>query len=194
MDCAMTHDFVRSETNRNQIIVDCQQGDKDAFRLLFETHKDRVYSIALHYSGNDATAHDIAQQVFLKLMTNIGQFNFQSEFSTWLYRMVVNTCYDEQRRWRRFIPFGEATEVQTMRTKENIEANYSRVEIREAVQMAISSLRPKLRMPILLKYIEGLSYEEIAQILGCSTGTVASRLNRGHKALAQKLGHLREVL
>ena len=81
-----------------------------------------------------------------------------------------------------------------MRTTENIEATYTRLEISENVSLAISSLKPKLRMPILLKYVEGMTYEEIAQVLGCSAGTVASRLNRGHKALAQKLEHLRKVL
>lgn len=189
----MTHEFVCREPERDHIIVACQQGDRDAFHLLFEKHKDRVYSIALHFSGNDATAHDIAQQVFLKLITNIRQFNWQSEFNTWLYRMVANTCFDEQRRWRRLIPFGEAQEVKVMRVKEDVEMTYKQVERAEMVRAAISRLRPKLRMPILLKYIEGLSYEEIAQVLGCSMGTVASRLNRGHKALAQQLGHLREV-
>ena len=188
----MIHDFVRQ--NRDHVIAACQQGDREAFRMLFEAHKDRVYAIALHYSGNDATAQDIAQQVFLKLMTNIKQFNFQSEFTTWLYRMVANTCFDEQRRWRRLIPFGDATELQAMRTTENIEATYTRLEISENVSLAISSLKPKLRMPILLKYVEGMTYEEIAQVLGCSAGTVASRLNRGHKDLAQKLEHLRKVL
>ena len=189
----MTHEFVCREPERDHIIVACQQGDRDAFHLLFEKHKDRVYSIALHFSGNDATAHDIAQQVFLKLITNIRQFNWQSEFNTWLYRMVANTCFDEQRRWRRLIPFGEAQEVKVMRVKEDVEMTYKQVERAEMVRAAISRLRPKLRMPILLKYIEGLSYEEIAQVWGCSMGTVASRLNRGHKALAQQLGHLREV-
>lgn len=188
----MTHEFVCREPERDHIIVACQQGDRDAFHLLFEKHKDRVYSIALHFSGNDATAHDIAQQVFLKLITNIRQFNWQSEFNTWLYRMVANACFDEQRRWRRLIPFGESQEVKVLRVKEDIETTYKQVERAEMVRVAISRLRPKLRMPILLKYIEGLSYEEIAQVLGCSMGTVASRLNRGHKALAQQLGHLRE--
>jgi RNA polymerase sigma-70 factor (ECF subfamily) len=108
--------------------------------------------------------------------------------------MVANACFDEQRRWRRFIPFGEATEVQTMRTKENIEVNFSRTELSETVRKAISTLKPKLRLPIVLKYIEGLSYEEIAQVLDCSPGTVASRMNRGHKALAHQLRHLRNVL
>ena len=140
----MTHNLVRP--NRDHVIAACQQGDREAFQLLFEAHKDRVYAIALHYSGNDTAAQDIAQQVFLKLMTNIRQFNFQSEFTTWLYRMVANTCFDEQRRWRRWIPFGDATEVQTMRATENIEANYARAEMSESVGRAISSLKPKLRL------------------------------------------------
>jgi RNA polymerase sigma-70 factor, ECF subfamily len=189
----ITQDFV-GETNRNQVIAACQQGDREAFRLLFEAHKDRVYSIALHYSGNDATAQDIAQQVFLKLLTNIGQFTFQSEFTTWLYRMVANTCFDEGRKWRKWIPLGESSEVQGMRSRENTETTFAHLELSESVGLAISTLKPKLRMPILLRYIEGLSYEEIAQVLDCSAGTVASRLNRGHKALAQKLEHLRDVL
>jgi RNA polymerase sigma-70 factor, ECF subfamily len=190
----MTHDLVCRESERDAVVAACQQGDREAFQLLFERYKDRVYAIALHYSGNETTAHDIAQQVFLKLMTCIGQFNWQSEFSTWLYRLVANACYDEQRRWRRLIPFGEANEVRTMRTQENIEANYTRVEMADNIRAAIADLKPKLRLPILLKYIEGLSYEEMAQVLDCSMGTVASRLNRGHKALAQKLGHLRALV
>ena len=187
----MTQSFVRNEQERNQLIVACQDGDREAFSMLFAQHKDKVYSIALHFSGNEATAHDIAQQVFLKLMTNIQQFNFQAEFSTWLYRMVANTCFDEQRRWRKFLPFGDEVEIRQLQSRENIEANYSRVELSGAVQAAIAKLKPKLRMPILLKYIEGMSYEEIAQVLDCSMGTVASRLNRSHKALAEKLSYLR---
>ena len=190
----MIHEFARPEAERDPIIIACQQGDRESFHLLFEKHKDRVYSIALHFSGNAATAHDIAQQVFLKLLSNIGKFNWQSDFNTWLYRMVANVCFDEQRRWRRLIPFGEAQEVMVMQTSENIEASYQRIELAEVVRGAICKLKPKLRLPILLKYIEGMSYEEIAQVLDCSIGTVASRLNRGHKALAQKLGHLRKSL
>ena len=71
------------------------------------------------------------------------------------------------------------------------EKHYARLEIADSVKAAITELKPKFRLPILLKYIEELSYEEIAQVLGCSKGTVASRLNRGHKALAKRLVHLR---
>src|ERR671919_1135824 len=76
----------------------CRQGDRDAFRLLYEAYKDRVYSIALYFfHGNAATAADVTQQVFLKLLDNIGQFRGEAAFSTWLYRYVVNACVDRTR-------------------------------------------------------------------------------------------------
>ena len=70
------------------------------------------------------------------------------------------------------------------------EKQFARLEVSEAVQAAIAELKPRFRLPILLKYIEGLSYEEIASVMGCSKGTVASRLNRGHSQLAKRLAHL----
>lgn len=177
---------------RERVIEACQNGDREAFRLLFETYKDKVYSIALYnFGGNETAARDVAQQVFLKLITTIKQFRRDAEFTTWLYRLVVNTCIDEQRRQRRFLPFGDVTEMRASMSKRSQEEKFERVEIAESVREAINQLKPKLRMPILLKYIEGLSYEEIAEVLGCSKGTVASRLNRGHKRLAQSLSHLR---
>jgi RNA polymerase sigma-70 factor (ECF subfamily) len=73
------------------VITRCQQGDRDALRALFETYKDRVYSIAMYsLGGNEQLASDVTQQVFIKLMTRIGQFRGDSEFATWLYRLVVN--------------------------------------------------------------------------------------------------------
>lgn len=72
------------------------------------------------------------------------------------------------------------------------ERQYARAEVGEAVRKAIGELKPKFRLPILLKYVEGLSYEEIANVMGCSKGTVASRLNRGHGELAKRLAYLRD--
>jgi RNA polymerase sigma-70 factor (ECF subfamily) len=176
-----------------QVIDACQQGDRDAFRILFETYKDRVYSIAVYSLGGDTTcADDVTQQIFLKLFTAIRQFRGDSEFTTWLYRLVVNACMDERRRRRRLLPFGEVFMMkQHPSEKKPQEKQYGKKEIAEAVQIAIAQLKPKFRLPILLKYIEGLSYEEIAQVMGCSKGTVASRLNRGHGQLAKRLSHLR---
>jgi RNA polymerase sigma-70 factor, ECF subfamily len=174
-----------------RIIEACQQGDRAAFQLLFETYKDKVFSIAVYSSGGDRSiADDVTQQIFLKLFTAIQQFRGDSEFTTWLYRLVVNACMDERRRHRRLLPWGDTATMKTPSEKKPQEKQYARLEISEAVQAAIAELKPKFRLPILLKYIEGLSYEEIASVMGCSKGTVASRLNRGHSQLAKRLAHL----
>ena len=178
-----------------RVINACQEGDRDAFRVLFETYKDKVYSIAVYSSGGDATfADDVTQQIFLKLFTAIKQFRGDSEFTTWLYSLVVNACMDERRRRRRLLPFGEVFAMKHPSEKNPQEKQYGKTEVAEAVRSAIAQLRPKFRLPILLKYIEGLSYEEIAQVMGCSKGTVASRLNRGHGQLAKRLTHLRSLV
>jgi RNA polymerase sigma-70 factor (ECF subfamily) len=175
-----------------RVIEACQAGDREAFRLLFETYKDRVFSIAVYsFGGDEAAARDASQQIFLKLMTSIVQFRGESAFTTWLYRLVVNSCTDEKRKRRRFLPFAEGAPMGQLEEKKPQEKRYAKLEIAGSVQAAITELKPKLRMAILLKYVEDLSYEEIASVLGCSKGTVASRLNRGHKALARKLAHLR---
>jgi RNA polymerase sigma-70 factor (ECF subfamily) len=173
------------------IIEACKQGDREAFHDLFEAHKDRVYTIAFHYSGDEAMARDVTQQVFLKLFTSINQFHESSQFTTWLYRIVANASTDEHRKRRRFVPFSPEIEARTMVRKGSQEEAYHRRQVADSVRGAIGELTPKLRLPILLKYVEGLSYDEIAESLGVSIGTVSSRLNRGHKMLARKLGHLR---
>jgi RNA polymerase sigma-70 factor (ECF subfamily) len=174
-----------------RVIEACQQGDRAAFQLLFETYKDKVFSIAVYSSGGDrAVADDVTQQIFLKLFTAIRQFRGDSEFTTWLYRLVVNACVDERRRRRRLLPWGETVAMRNPADKKPQEKQYARLEVQEAVQAAIGELKPKFRLPILLKYIEGLSYDEIATVMGCSKGTVASRLNRGHSQLAKRLSHL----
>ena len=174
-----------------RVIEACQQGDRAAFQLLFETYKDKVFSIAVYSSGGDrAVADDVTQQIFLKLFTAIRQFRGESEFTTWLYRLVVNACLDERRRRRRLLPWGETVAMSNPVEKKPQEKQYARLEVAEAVRAAIGELKPKFRLPILLKYIEGLSYEEIASVMGCSKGTVASRLNRGHSQLAKRLSHL----
>src|SRR5438552_18072266 len=97
-----------NEPSDRQTIAACQQGDRDALRLLFEAYKDRVYSIAIYSMGGDpAAAADVTQQVFVKLMTRISQFRGTSEVTTWVYRLVVNCCVDEGRKERRFVPLAE---------------------------------------------------------------------------------------
>lgn len=177
------------------VIEACKLGDREAFRQLFEQHKGRVYSVALYFFGGDeATAGDVTQQVFLKLFTRISQFNGESELTTWLYRLTTNACVDEQRKRRRFLQFGEGADVNEMRAIGSHEEGLARAEVAESVKRAVAALKPKLRVVMLLKYFEEMSYEEIASVLGLSKGTVASRLNRGHKALARRLAPLRGAL
>jgi RNA polymerase sigma-70 factor, ECF subfamily len=173
------------------VIEACRQGDREAFQLLFETYRDKVFSIAVYAADGDrAVADDVTQQIFLKLFTAIRQFRGDSEFTTWLYRLVVNACVDERRRRRRWLPWGETMATKISTEKRPQERQFDRLEVSEAVRGAIAELKPKFRLPILLKYIEGLSYEEIALVMNCSKGTVASRLNRGHSQLAKLLAHL----
>ncbi len=176
--------------NDQETIAACQRGDRDAFRALFEAYQDRIYSIALRYAGERAVALDIAQEVFLKLLHNIEHFRGESGFETWLYRLVVNQCLDHRRRGRRLLLFVESLFDSMPSGKESAIEELLRSEVQEEVQRGIGRLRPEMRMVVVLRYTEGLAYEQIAEILGCSTGTVASRLNRAHKLLERRLAHL----
>jgi RNA polymerase sigma-70 factor (ECF subfamily) len=176
----------------DEILNACRTGDMEAFRILFDSYKDRVFSIALgFFNGDSAAADDVTQQVFVKVMTHISQFERRSQFSTWLYRLVTNACLDHRRASRRLLFFGDPGEFQTPDRRKSAEASYIAVQMESEIREAIAALKPKLRLAILLKYFDDLSYDEIAVALGCSRGTVASRLNRGHRALARRLGHLR---
>src|SRR3954451_13805398 len=95
--------MVLEETD-HQLIEECQRGQPDAYRALFEKYKDTVYSVALRFSGDPAVAQDIAQDTFLKLFSAIGTFRGDSNFESWLYRLVVNCCFDQKRRARRWAP------------------------------------------------------------------------------------------
>lgn len=180
------------DANDQETIEACQRGDAEAFRALFEAYKDRVYSIALRYSGNTAAAMDIAQDTFLKLLSHIGEYRSEASFDSWLYRLVVNRCIDNQRRGRRLTPFLDGLMDAICAPAENVLHKLLRVETERRVQEVVARLAPEHRIVIVLRYTEGLSYDEIASIVGCSPGTVASRLNRAHKILERRLSHLRK--
>ena len=172
-------------------IDSCARGDRDALRALYEAYKDRVYSIAFHfYSGDSTAAVEATQQVFLKLMTSIAKFRGESDFATWLYRLVVNVCLDDVRRnrARKETPRDQLPELGQPQSQEE---DLARDQVAHAVRTAVSSLPPKLRLAILLRYFDELSYGQMAGMLSCSAGTVASRLSRGHRLLAEKLERFR---
>jgi RNA polymerase sigma-70 factor (ECF subfamily) len=138
-----------------------------------------VYSTARHILGSDAAAKDAAQQVFLTVWRHLGRFQSESDFAPWLYRVVVNTCLSERRRLVRFSDHEPEEGVAG--------GGQEHAVLAREVEAALGHFSQKLRIPLVLRHVEGLSYEEIAEVLGCSLGTVASRLSRGQQALAKVL-------
>jgi RNA polymerase sigma-70 factor (ECF subfamily) len=171
-----------------EILESCRSGDRDAFRALYDLYKDRVYSIALYFfHGDPAVASDVTQLVFLRLMTSIHQFRGDAEFSTWLYRLVVNVCLDSARRRKSEAVISNRARMEAVAGPGSQEEDYARAQMANSVRAAVSALPPKFRIAVLLRYFEDLSYEQMSKALHCSMGTVASRLSRGHKMLAERL-------
>lgn len=164
----------------------------EGIRALFEAYKDKVYSIALRYSGDSAAAMDIAQDTFVKLLSGADDgFRGEAHFESWLYRVVVNACLDYHRRSRRWATLIEGVTDAIRPVRETALGDILRAEARDEVREMVAKLPPEQRIVVILRYTEALSYEEIAEAAGCSMGTVASRLNRAHKTLERRLGHLR---
>jgi RNA polymerase sigma-70 factor (ECF subfamily) len=177
------------ETTDRELIEACRRGERDAFRALFEAYKDKVYAIALRFSGDESLAMDIAQDTFLKLFSTMADFRGEAAFSTWVYRLVVNACLDHKRRAWRMIPIADEL-IAILRAPCDSLRSMLHSEMRERVRSAVETLSPDMRITVVLRYTEGLSYDQIAEAMGCSAGTVASRLNRAHKALERRLSNV----
>ncbi len=165
-------------------------GDERAFAELYGRYRLGIFRLAYAMTGSPETAEDVTQEVFLRVYEKLHRFHGQAKFSTWLYRLAVNCCLNHCRRERAGESLAQGHRVQG-EEPEPMEAKVLGAQIRDRVHRAILSLPPELRVTVILKEIEGLNYAEIARRMGCSEGTVASRLNRARKLLARKLEHLR---
>jgi RNA polymerase sigma-70 factor (ECF subfamily) len=174
------------EGSERDFVEACQHRNQDAFRELFETYRNRVYSVALRFAEDEATAMDIAQDTFVKLFARIRDFRGDSAFETWVYRMVVNSCLDHRRKQKRLLPLAGSF-LSLLRAPGDSLTEMLRSERARRVRNAIERLSPELKIVVVLRYTEGLSYEQIAAVLGCSAGTIGSRLNRAHKKLEKRL-------
>src|ERR1043165_9211433 len=133
-----------------EVVQACQRGERDAFRALFESYKNKVYSIAFRFAGDQATAMDIAQDTFVKLFSCIRDFRGDSSFDTWIYRLVVNSCLDFRRRSWRLIPLaGEV--LSSLRSSGDSLCDVLREEMTECVRSAVEKLPPDLRIAIVLR-------------------------------------------
>lgn len=153
---------------------------------IFETHYKQVYRIVFRMTRSKQEAEDITQDVFIKLFIKLRSFNHNSSFETWIYRIAVNTALDKLRWYKRFTK----REIHSENIDSYIaEESTTDTHLPEPMLNALAKVKPKNRIALILRDLEGFSYKEIADILDISKGTVASRLNRGYEELR---GHLRK--
>ncbi len=184
------------ERSDHELVRACRRGDKEAFQELVERYQRKVVSVALGMVHNREDAVEIAQETFVKAFENLDRFKGESSFYTWLYRIVVNRAIDFQRRERRHPTValeehaGAGEGYEDILKEERPTDPYQKVqahEIGDRVSAAINELTPDHKAVILLREVEGLSYDEISRVMQCSKGTVMSRLHYARKKLQKKL-------
>ena len=182
-----------------ELVRRCKQDDRQAFQELVERYQRKAVAIALGMLHDRDDALEVAQEAFTKVFTSISKFKEESSFYTWLYRIIVNLSIDRQRQRSRRAMFERhpsrgdddddwVESIPDTHGRDPSEFVAER-ELGQQLQAAINELTPAHKAVILLRAVEGLSYEEISQVLQCSRGTVMSRLHYARKRLQKRLGH-----
>lgn len=186
------------ETTDAQLVRRVQKGDKGAFDVLVLKYQHKIVNLVLRYVRDQDQAMDIAQEAFLKAYRALPRFRGDSAFYTWLYRIAVNTAKNHLAAQRRR-PLDIELDLQDseqydlhakLKETDTPEGLTLSQELNETVQRAIAALPEDLRTAIILREIEGMSYEEIAQTMECPVGTVRSRIFRARDAIGKKIGNL----
>lgn len=152
--------------------------------MLYERFAGQVYGLALRLTGNEHDAADVAHDAFVRAFAAIGSFDGRSKVGTWLYRITVN---EVRQRWRRQQTHNRHLEkLAELRAAQTADASFD-AEDAEAVQAALAALSDGHRTILILRYAQGLSYHEIAEVLELPPGTIASRLNRAREALRERI-------
>jgi len=175
----------REALSDETVVGRCLAGEPEAFEILFERYRDQVFALTLRYSGDRDEAADLMQDVFVKVFERLHLFKFKSAFSTWLYRVAVNTSLD-RRRWRKRRE-DPPEDWRQQPSPQRPDAGIREERLRDTLDEALQELPEHFRLVVILKDLQDFAYDEIASILGISRGTVASRLNRGRKALRKVL-------
>lgn len=185
----------RVEPADHAVVAQCQRGELQAYEILVTRYRQRVYGLAYGMLRNEQDARDVAQETFVRAWLAIKKFKRDSSFYTWIYRITTNLCIDFVRKRERqaTTPFAEEIDPDTAASvAAPPSANplpvreLERKELREQIDAALRELSPAHRAVIQLREFEGLDYAEIARLVGCSIGTVMSRLHYARKHL-QKL-------
>lgn len=182
-------------TATRRLVERAQRGDSDAFAELFRLHQRRVFSLIGHLVRRPAEVEDIAQEVFLKVYRSLGRFNFRAAFSTWLYRIVVNECHDYLRRQRaqksgagKEIAVAEPAEWERLAAPVAVTQAQDvarRAELRQLAEWLFAHLPEQDRVLLTLRELEGLSVDEIAEVVGSKGNTVKVRLFRARRRLLE---------
>ena len=174
----------------DEIISRCQQGDQQALKEIFDKYHKKVYGIAYGVVRQREEALDVVQEVFIKLFRSIKNFKGRSHFYTYLYRMVMNTAIDHRRKaGKQFM--SSLDEEGSFEPTEEAEKGPERIllqkELEERVSLAMNKLPDEQRAALIFRDVEGLSYQEMAEAMGCSIGTVMSRLHYGRNKMQELL-------
>ncbi|MBQ3080092.1 MAG: sigma-70 family RNA polymerase sigma factor [Clostridia bacterium] len=172
-------------------------GDSYAFELLMEKHEAKMYAVALRMCANRDDAQDCLQDAMLRIYKSLKSFKGQSSFSTWAYRITMNTCLDDLRRKkvRKAQSLDAMLELGWTPSDENDtpERHSDNAEMRRSISRAIQMLPDEMRSAVVLRDIQGFSYDEIAEILSTNVGTVKSRISRGREKLREILSSQPEL-
>jgi RNA polymerase sigma-70 factor (ECF subfamily) len=179
-------------TSETELIARARAGDREAFSALAAAYGRRVHTLALHYCRDAADAEDLSQEVWLRAFRSLGSFRAESSFYTWLRRIAINAFLNERRAARPPAEElsrdegDEATEATTERAFDAESALHEKL-LAARVRGALSELSPQQRLVFLLKHEEGMTYEEIARELACSTGTIKKAVARAVAKLRARL-------
>ena len=177
-------------SEEHALIERAVRGEADALDALAASHRPAVLRTALHLLGDADAAEDVAQETFVRLHAALPGFRGDAELSTWLYRVTLNLCRDHMRRRRRRahdVPLREAHAAEALHVHERPEESVDGERARAAVRQAIARLPEEQREAVMLRFVSGLSYAEIARVTGSPQGTIASRVFRGLKRLGDDL-------
>jgi RNA polymerase sigma-70 factor (ECF subfamily) len=172
-----------------ELLSDFLGGDGAAFDELMARHEDHIFGLCLRMMGSREDALDATQDTFLTVYRKGGQYSGRSKFSTWLYRVAVNTCHDHLRKRKRHqvVPIPEGSDLPDSSVDDQLDS----VELRPDILHALASIPEEFRGVVMLVDIDGLALEEVAEILTLPLGTVKSRTYRGRRLLAEYLGNFR---
>ncbi len=183
------------------LVQKAKNGNLDAFDELVRRYEGKIYGLAYRFMGSHADASDLAQDTFIRVYQALAGFRGDAAFSTWLYRIAANICRDElrKRQRRRSVSIDEMIDaspanVPAASGSYSPEETVQRREVQRQVQFCLNELSDDHRLILVMREIQGLSYDEIASILQCSMGTVKSRISRARSALKDKMSKQGELL